>query len=35
VAAALERAGIDGRRRAETLSFAEWARVYQELREHA
>jgi 16S rRNA (adenine1518-N6/adenine1519-N6)-dimethyltransferase len=31
VLAALERANIDAQRRAETLSFAEWVRVYQEL----
>jgi hypothetical protein len=29
--AALERAGVEAQRRAETLSFAEWVRVYQEL----
>ncbi|MBN1890156.1 MAG: 16S rRNA (adenine(1518)-N(6)/adenine(1519)-N(6))-dimethyltransferase RsmA [Thermoflexales bacterium] len=31
VAAALERAGLDGRRRAETLSLAEWASLAREL----
>jgi 16S rRNA (adenine1518-N6/adenine1519-N6)-dimethyltransferase len=31
VLAALERAGVEAQRRAETLSFAEWVRVYQEL----
>lgn len=31
VAAALERAGIEPRRRAETLTLAEWGRVYRQL----